>query len=792
MGSSPIAAAASQPALSSPLPRVERAGPLQIRSDVRLCTLGLLDSASLSHAGNASGVPSVVWPRERAFSRRKLAPMPLLELVLAPHLPHPLPPLSQWEEPPPDPPIIPPFYRLADVIPSATLRSTRKQLAAIDRCIGAARDGDVFGAMRMRPRPLVIHKPKLFTSQASGFGPLDLRPALLGSGPIEQLLHSRWPSRPPNSELKIDFFLWFAHLFPDLQSVSYVAHGMPDHSSMPLTVVLCPPAVSALQAIATFVTSTEKDLRNGFTSPPFSFCPTWPFIGDSCSVHWRHEKARLCWDKSGPRKIPSFSPFNETLPLDSLPSLVFVNIATSCRELAIFASSGAPVRMWKFDLSKAYRRGGRQLADVWKQGRVTHLGCTVDWRGQFGDASQPNLSNRIWGQCLWVTRKLILALDELFPSRDPVVCAWVAFRSSNGLFVKLGDAWAFFDDVHGGGVHDQIFCSDGSPLLDDSGEQIFRSSLHFNAGIVVFGAAGFSFEDDKKEPPALVMGLLGALVRVRYQHIVVHPDKRVAYISELRIAEEASSLERDFLNSLAHKLVYCACIMVRLRPWLSHIFKCLRARSSTARALLSNEARSAFRKARLALESADRHFLPFASIEAFPSLGDDMLVTYADAAGEGEFAGMGFWFVVGSVCFLYCEEWEECESHVPIHAREGFISTAAVMSAHALHPGRSCCLEYTDNSPCEVVHDSQASRCAFLHTIVDARAEFFDASGLCALPQRVKSKDNKWADDLSRGLWRRVIVEVVALGLKPIWVSLPLVACTLRASLRSVSGNKSD
>ena len=285
--------------------------------------------------------------------------MPLESLVSTAHALHPLPPISLWEEPPPPPrPLPPTLWSLEEAIPKDTLRRTLIQLRAIDACISFAMKGDVCAAMLARPRPLVIHEHALFTPKAKGYGVLDLRPLLEKRGPIGQLLPSRFPERPPNSDLVASFFLWFADLFPDLQSVSYAVNGMPDHSCMPLTLVLCPPAISAIKAIATFVECTDEDEALGFTSKPFPFCPTWPFIGDSCSVHWRNDKPRLCWDKSGPRQIPSFIPFNDSLPLDDLPIIVYVTIRTSTREMAIFASSGFECRMWKADLSKAYRRGG--------------------------------------------------------------------------------------------------------------------------------------------------------------------------------------------------------------------------------------------------------------------------------------------------------------------------------------------------------------------------------------------------------------------------------------------------
>ena len=314
----------------------------------------------------------------RAFSRRKLVAPSLESLLLVPHAPHPLPPYTRWEDPPPDPKPLPTMFSLSEAIPRKTLRSAIAQIRRIHECIQLALDSRLSEAVAARPKPLIFHSSQLFTPMARGFGPLNLIPVLEQTGPIEQLLPSRWPSRPPNSKLTVDFFLYFAHLFPDLQTVSFAAHGTPDHSSMPLTVVLCAPAVSALKLIAAFVSCTEKDISEGFTSQPYTFCPTWPFVGDACSVHERNGKPRLCWDKSGPRKIPSFTPFNKTLPLDDLPVIVFVSIATSTREMAIFHSSGAPTLMWSCDLSSAYRVGGRQNCDVWKQGRITHRGCTVD------------------------------------------------------------------------------------------------------------------------------------------------------------------------------------------------------------------------------------------------------------------------------------------------------------------------------------------------------------------------------------------------------------------------------
>ena len=86
-----------------------------------------------------------------------------------------------------------------------------------------------------------------------------------------------------------------------------------------------------------------------------------------------------------------------------------------------------------------------------------------------------------------------------------------------------------------------------------------------------------------------------------------------------------------------------------------------------------------------------------------------------------------------------------------------------------------------------MVHDSQASRCELLQLIIQARAEFFDASGVCAVPQRVASKQNQWADWLSRGEWQRVIAACIELGLQPVWVDVPQSASVLRKSVAKLA-----
>ena len=679
------------------------------------------------------------------------------------------PPVTQWEDPPPPLPRLPPtLCELNQVIPRATLRKTQRYLKRLHRCMSLALDGDVAGATDMRPRPLHIPASDMFTSEAIGYGPLDLRPILLGTGPAVQLAASRFPHDPPNSEVNASFCLLHSYEFPDLQIVSFECHGFKDSSSMPLETVISPPNVSALHAMAVFAAEMRKAHKAGYTSDFFAFCPTWPFVGDPITIAWRKDKPRLCWDKSGPR-MPLFQPFNASLDLDALPLIAYVSISCLARDAAILASSKHEVVVWGGDLEKFYRKSGRQRSDVWKQGVVSPQGSSVDWRCQFGDAAQCNEQNRHAFHGIWILRRVIRCLDDLFPSRSPIVIQFIMMRRANGCDACLGVVFSFFDDVHGASINDQLFSSDGTPLKDSNGKLVFRGDLHFGAMQSVFIAMGHSFGEDKLQPPGFVLTLLGALLRMRERHVVVHPDKRPLYVEELTRAETAESMSRDELNSLAHKLIYCSSIIVRMRPWLFPIFRCLYAPTRTSRALLSDEARKALRRCRLALASADEHPLPFAAIEAFPVASDDFSALYADAAGEGKCAGWGYWWVVNGVLFFAYGEWNTAQLRLPIHALELWASTAGLMSVRTVNDknDHTFVLEYTDNAASEFVADSQQSRCVYLQHLLAARSDFFDESGVCALPQRVTSEHNKWADWLSRGQVARMLAAAVRLGLRP-------------------------
>ena len=98
------------------------------------------------------------------------------------------------------PPPLPLMFSLSDAIPRQTIRKTMNQLRAIKACIDLAIAQDVRAVVAARPKPLIIHERHLFTERARGFGPLNLIPVLDSSGPISQLLPSRWPHRPSNSQ----------------------------------------------------------------------------------------------------------------------------------------------------------------------------------------------------------------------------------------------------------------------------------------------------------------------------------------------------------------------------------------------------------------------------------------------------------------------------------------------------------------------------------------------------------------------------------------------------------------
>ena len=743
----------------------------------------------LEHAGRDGPIPDPALGM-RTFSRRRLVPDTREALL---HRPMPrtnMPPATPPEPPPPDPPACPySFTRLDQIIPEVTLRAARRWLTRVRKALRLALHGDIEGAVACAPRPWVPPPEGMWTPEAKGYGAFDIRPILAQEGPARQLIPSRWPDRPPATGLNLRVVASERHMFPDGAIMSRMLHGFPDNALMPLVSCFCAPHGSALRHIAVMAKALHKDASSGWVEWSPFFVPTWPYVGDACGVVWRGGKPRLCWDKSGARRVPNFIPFNRALPMDELPIIVYLSVGDVCLMIAIMLvpvhanrdarDAGSThvvlqLLVGLFDLRSAYRVIGRQRADLWKQGVIWVDAASLDGRLQFGDASACNTFNRTTNYGVWRARRRLAYIDSTYPPRVVELKEWQLQRRASGLGAELSFVMGYFDDMPFGAFDDALVDERGVACMLD-GAPVRRCDAVARECMTAFEEIGHVIEPEKTQWPSLHLTCQGALIDVHAEQLQLHPDKRVAYLEALHdILRAAPRVPRSEYNSVAHKLLYCATIMIRLRILLFHIFRCLHGSRFSSVVHLTTHAINSLRSCALALEHSSDHTLPLAWREHVPSIGDGAIAQYADAAGDGlGTPGFGVWWVVGRRLFLVFGAWHAHQLSLPIHVLEFWTNSMGLEAVWTQDHKHEFIVEFTDNVAAEVIGDSQYSSSEPMMLIAEWRSDFMDATGVCSLPQRVSSAHNVWADMLSRGLASEVLRQALLLGLSPTVLPVP-------------------
>lgn len=234
----------------------------------------------------------------------------------------------------------------------------------------------------------------------------------------------------------------------------------------------------------------------------------------------------------------------------------------------------------------------------------------------------------------------------------------------------------------------------------------------------------------------------------------------------------APSVERDELNAMAHRLIFCAQILVQMRPWLFSVFALLRVafRTRRGRILLSPAAKVDLRRCLYALRMRGADGAHFASARGFPSLEDGARVSYADAAVELERRGYGGWAVLGRL-FVYIVG--VTDALVTINALELWATTATVVAVALRDRTAEYFAEYSDNTSAEAVAARSSAAAPQMQLLLQRRDAMLGGLGVFCLPQRVSSEANEFADWLSRGRERDVLAAVAAAGLRAERLDVP-------------------
>ena len=136
--------------------------------------------------------------------------------------------------------------------------------------------------------------------------------------------------------------------------------------------------------------------------------------------------------------------------------------------------------------------------------------------------------------------------------------------------------------------------------------------------------------------------------------------------------------------------------------------------------------------------------------------------------------GFGAWTVRGVEVLYFCEEWTAAERDaLHINVKELLATTAALVTFQPELDARYV-VEFTDNTAAEGAAQRLSPTTAQMQQLVQRRVAFLRACGAFSSMARVGTRQNKWADLLSRsGGEAEFLQQVAALGLTARRCSVP-------------------
>ena len=729
---------------------------------------------------------SLSWLDEAEEAELRRRPFPHMNVA----------PTTDWKEPPratagPAPRV----HRVEDVVPPATMRRMRAWIGRLRACLKAAARGNVAMATKLRPGDLQLKASEGHMVRGTEAWVWDLRPLERGEE-AEPL----WPSsmeRPPDSSLHAEAVRAMAIGFADQGIVGELLYGVSDDAVVEQGVtVLSPPHIGALRHYAQLMERLERDEAKGWTSGGWSL-PFWPIRANAYSVieevRGAKTKHRMVIDLSWPIEGmaveggPATS-VNDAIDRSGWPYVPMVRPRDSAEAMAILLSSGEEVLAWGWDGEAYYRKVGRQRAEVYRNCLWVLAGFVVDEREQFGDASAAVKCVRMSNLIAFAVRRAMAEVDACFPPRGERLRRWLRERpplaaegsqlGTFSLFVDDSSAASINDGLYEAGEHGEEVLGVGPDTQHCTeaerwrGRHLHRAQMHYSASIAVLHRMGHLSEASKEQHPSEEgMVNLGMDYDLKGRRMRLTDTKRGEYAERALEAAGQSVCPRVEYESVLHKLLYAASAFPMGRQWLHCLFRGQKAsfRTKYGGVPLSARMRKAMLQWKAELTRPSHAGVPMAARKGFPAPGDaGVLVSYSDASGTH---GYGAWtFAEGKVLYT-CGEWDEEARAAHINAKELMAMAASTESMLVRVPSATHVREFTDNTTAEWAAHRMAPKVAPLQCIMERRAHGLRQYGAYTWVSRIGTKENVWADLLSRAGGEPLFLAMVQeLGLEAEWL----------------------
>ena len=696
--------------------------------------------------------------------------------------------------PEPQPAGAPVVRSIEDLLTLDALRQLRRWIRRTRRCIRVAERGDWSLARRLRPPDLWISADDSMRPECSAWD-WDMRPLTRGEPAVPTARTCGPHARPPTSISAETLELAAREGFTDEGILSELMHGVTDDVHAPRGSFLCAPHSGALR----HATQARERLQTGVTEGwacEHEEVPFWPLRCDPYSIVDESTRAgkpkfRLTNDHSWPVRPDGVISLNASMAREEWPPATLMRIAEMAESAAILEASGCPAKCGAIDGTAYYKQFGRQGLEHHRNGAFTAAGVLIDERCCFGSAADAVKCCRASNLIVWLARRRMRAVDAAFPPTDARVLAWQARRRAAAeaagapeeevvsRWTCLHQVGMYVDDASHASIDDAIVHSDGTPLLRD-GRAVFRAELHYEALREAFLELGI--EPTKEQPPSRSVDLLGVRLDLDSARMTLQEAKRKRYREAIADALALRSISRDALLVLLGKLTFASVCYPRGRQWLHAPWRCARVRfrTSSGDVLLSRSARVGLARWAQELARADHEGVPLASASSMPHAASELVsAVYADASEEG----YGAWTVVGSELIYLHGEWSPAARRLLICDLELAASTFGLVEL-AGRAERQFVYSFTDNTVAQSAMRTLTPSTAPMQALTEARCEWMLAHGFSEATERITSKANLWADQLSRQREAQVEADARSLGLRlrRVHVSTEWLECLERAA----------
>ena len=347
-------------------------------------------------------------------------------------------------------------------------------------------------------------------------------------------------------------------------------------------------------------------------------------------------------------------------------------------------------------------------------------------------------------------------------------------------YASLSFLSVYIDDGSGVSFDDALIDASGEPVMRQ-GVPLTRAVAHFEAALRVLTSLGHASTVGKEQPPARKIDSLGCEVDLDGYRLRLLPLKRKSYAAAVgKLLDGGEVCSRNELLSVLGKLSFAASCYPVGRQWLHAAWRAARASFRFSHGdwaggavRLSRRARDGLFKWHQELLSPRHDGVPLGRPLSFPppeSEGSGAI--YADASGED---GWGAWALDGRRLLVTYGEWTEAEladASFIIAEKELLASTLGLVSLAKAANWRSV-WSFTDNTVAMSAMRKLTPRTTRMQHMVAARSFWMLSHGVREAAERITSKNNDWADALSRRGLDRVISEAQNMGLEVVVVESP-------------------